>query len=73
MFLEECKMVKPQLLVGTRLTMSALPVRRSLRVELDLVGQLARLAHDCGSVALLQCPDGHCREQQPVGQLLEDR
>eukprot|EP00975_Prorocentrum_lima_P055066 11544905-Prorocentrum_lima.AAC.1 len=64
--------MKPQLLVGTLPTIPALPMRRSLRTELDLVSQLVRTAHDCGAVVLLRCGDGHGREQQPVWQRPED-
>eukprot|EP00975_Prorocentrum_lima_P017039 3609152-Prorocentrum_lima.AAC.1 len=55
-FLEECKMMSPQLLVGTLPTVPALPIRRILRIELDLVNQLARLAHDPGAVCVSTMP-----------------
>eukprot|EP00975_Prorocentrum_lima_P034685 7290800-Prorocentrum_lima.AAC.1 len=39
--LEERREIKPQLFIGTPPTIPALPVRRNLRVELDLASQLA--------------------------------
>eukprot|EP00975_Prorocentrum_lima_P037261 7839677-Prorocentrum_lima.AAC.1 len=50
MLLEECKTMKPDLLFKVIPTVPALPLSRSLRIELDLVHQLALLAHQCGAV-----------------------
>eukprot|EP00975_Prorocentrum_lima_P002629 579907-Prorocentrum_lima.AAC.1 len=58
----------PHLLVGILPTIPVLPIRRSMSIELDLVSQLARLAHDRNVVALLQCRDVRGYEQQPIGQ-----
>eukprot|EP00975_Prorocentrum_lima_P042806 8992454-Prorocentrum_lima.AAC.1 len=64
--------MSPHLLVGALPTTHALSIRRSLRIELDLVNQLACLAHDRGAVVVLQCRYGHGYEQQPIRQLCVD-
>eukprot|EP00975_Prorocentrum_lima_P007768 1662916-Prorocentrum_lima.AAC.1 len=51
--------MSPYLLVGTLPTVPALPIRRSFRIELGLISQLARLAHDGGDVVLRQGRYGH--------------
>eukprot|EP00975_Prorocentrum_lima_P069886 12928872-Prorocentrum_lima.AAC.1 len=49
--------MKPDLLLGVIPKVPALPLGRSLRIELDLVHKLALLAHQCGYLVLLQCRD----------------
>eukprot|EP00975_Prorocentrum_lima_P062371 12885297-Prorocentrum_lima.AAC.1 len=60
---EECKAMEPDILLGVIPTVPALPLSRSLRIEMDLVHQLALLAHQCGAVALLQCREADGYEQ----------
>eukprot|EP00975_Prorocentrum_lima_P014714 3120251-Prorocentrum_lima.AAC.1 len=50
MLLGECKNMKPDLRLGVIPAVPALPLSLSLRIELDLVHQWARLAHQCGAV-----------------------
>eukprot|EP00975_Prorocentrum_lima_P036168 7608205-Prorocentrum_lima.AAC.1 len=59
LLLEVCNMKSPHLLVGTLPTIPALPIRRSVSIELDLVSHIVRLAHNSGVVVLPQCRDGH--------------
>eukprot|EP00975_Prorocentrum_lima_P015329 3246047-Prorocentrum_lima.AAC.1 len=63
--------MKPDLLLGVIPTVRALPLSRSLRIELHLVHQLALalLTHECGAVVLLQCREAHGHEQRPMQQL----
>eukprot|EP00975_Prorocentrum_lima_P025778 5425216-Prorocentrum_lima.AAC.1 len=61
--MEERNMMMPQLPTATIPTVPALPIRRSLRIELDLISQHA---HHSGAVVLRQGGYGRGLEQQPV-------
>eukprot|EP00975_Prorocentrum_lima_P066267 12908167-Prorocentrum_lima.AAC.1 len=68
MLLEECKKMNPDLLLGVIRTVPALPLSRSLSIQMDLVHQLALLADQCGAVVCLQCRDAHGYDQLIVRQ-----